>query len=65
METSLGRNQAAKGGLMGLADTFIWVSNLEARKELWFLDKCPLSRSLHYWSQLLVASVLGQVCGRV
>ena len=37
---------------MGLADTFIQVNSLEARKELWFLHKCPLSHSLYYWSQL-------------
>lgn len=50
---------------MGLADAFIEVNNLEARKELWFLDKCPLSHSLYYWSQLLVAPVSGQGCSRV
>lgn len=37
---------------MGFADTFIQANSLEARKELWFLDKCPLSHSLYYWSQL-------------
>lgn len=34
---------------MGLADvTFIQVNSLEARKELCFPDKCPLSHSLYY-----------------
>lgn len=37
---------------MGLADTFIQVNSLEARKELWFPDKHPLSHSLYYLSQL-------------
>lgn len=33
---------------MGFADTFIQANSLEARKELWFLDKCPLNHPLYY-----------------